>query len=102
MNIDYKDIDSIINSVNSGLSGYKNYLIKYSDKDLVSFFDKLHQKSDDGNDNQYENGNDSSIVSLLPAYALSEIKTPLLSDFIYICLLLLSIYLFQVFYYRLE
>lgn len=75
VNIDYKDIDSIINSVNSGLGGYKNYLIKYSDKELVSFFDKLHQKSDDGNYDQYENGNESSIISLLPAYALSEIKS---------------------------
>lgn len=71
VNIDYKDIDSIINAVNSGLGGYKNYLIKYSDKELVSFFDKLHQKSDDGNYDQYENGNESSIISLLPAYALS-------------------------------
>lgn len=75
VNIDYKDIDSIINSVNSGLGGYKNYLIKYSDKELVSFFDKLHHKSDDGNYDQYENGNESSIISLLPAYALSEIKS---------------------------
>lgn len=75
VNIDYKDIDSIINSVNSGLGGYKNYLIKYSDKELVSFFDKLHQKSDDGNYDQYENANESSIISLLPAYALSEIKS---------------------------
>lgn len=75
VNIDYKDIDSIINSVNSGLGGYKNYLIKYSDKELVSFFDKLHQKSDDRNYDQYENGNESSIISLLPAYALSEIKS---------------------------
>lgn len=75
VNIDYKDIDSIINAVNSGLGGYKNYLIKYSDKELVSFFDKLHQKSDDGNYDQYENGNESSIISLLPAYALSEIKS---------------------------
>ncbi|MDR5617522.1 EscR/YscR/HrcR family type III secretion system export apparatus protein [Arsenophonus sp.] len=75
VNVDYKDIDSIINSVNSGLGGYKNYLIKYSDKDLVSFFDKLHQKSDDRNYDQYENGNESSIISLLPAYALSEIKS---------------------------
>lgn len=75
VNVDYKDIDSIINSVNSGLGGYKNYLIKYSDKELVSFFDKLHQKSDDRNYDQYENGNESSIISLLPAYALSEIKS---------------------------
>uniref|UniRef100_A0A3B0MN90 Flagellar biosynthetic protein FliP n=1 Tax=Arsenophonus endosymbiont of Trialeurodes vaporariorum TaxID=235567 RepID=A0A3B0MN90_9GAMM len=75
VNIDYQNIDSIINSVSYGLSGYKNYLIKYSDKELVSFFDKLHQKLDDGNYDQYENGNKSSIISLLPAYALSEIKS---------------------------
>lgn len=75
VNLDYKDINSIINSVNSGLSEYKNYLIKYSDKDLVLFFDTLNQKSNDGSDNQYENASDSSIVSLLPAYALSEIKS---------------------------
>ncbi|SPP32452.1 Flagellar biosynthetic protein FliP [Arsenophonus endosymbiont of Aleurodicus floccissimus] len=75
VNIDYKDIYFIINSVNSRLGEYKNYLIKYSDKELVSFFDKLHQKSDDGNYDQYENGNESSITSLFPAYALSEIKS---------------------------
>ncbi|HWZ47155.1 MAG TPA: EscR/YscR/HrcR family type III secretion system export apparatus protein [Herbaspirillum sp.] len=82
-------IDSVA-SLNSfadeGLSGYRNYLKKYADPDLVAFFQRAQnarQHGQDG-DEDYAPRQDAeaeydaerpSILALLPAYALSEIKS---------------------------
>ncbi|HDL6964073.1 TPA: EscR/YscR/HrcR family type III secretion system export apparatus protein [Yersinia enterocolitica] len=76
-NISFTDVPSIVNFVNTGLDGYRNYLIKYADPELTEFFENV-QKNRSVTDNSatYKNDNsDISILSLLPAYALSEIKS---------------------------
>ena len=67
--------------VETGMSGYKSYLIKYSEPELVSFFEKI-QKVNSSEDNEEIIDDDNiSIFSLLPAYALSEIKSAFIIGF---------------------
>lgn len=78
--INFSDPTSLGNFIDNGLDDYRDYLIKYSDRELVSFFEKVQlNRSDSENsglidvkDNEVEK---PSIFSLLPAYALSEIKS---------------------------
>ncbi|MGL4222553.1 MAG: EscR/YscR/HrcR family type III secretion system export apparatus protein [Shewanella sp.] len=63
---DSKSVDGFL--VN-GLASYKDYLIKYSDKELVSFFSNLNAKRQEVTDENF------SFISYLPAYALTEIKS---------------------------
>lgn len=62
------------------MSGYKSYLIKYSEPELVNFFEKI-RKADDNEENDEFNKENISILSLLPAYALSEIKSAFIIGF---------------------
>ena len=65
----------------TGMSGYKSYLIKYSEPELVNFFEKI-QKVNSSEDNEEIFDDDNiSIFSLLPAYALSEIKSAFIIGF---------------------
>ena len=82
-NINFSSVESLSHFVDSGLDGYRGYLKKYSDPELVIFFEKaqtaqLKSNSDntsrDAGHNTMSDGQ-SSIFSLLPAYALSEIKS---------------------------
>ena len=68
--------------LNDGLDGYKRYLLKYSEPELVNFFEKAQRQNEnennDGNDAENDDENNLqniSLFSLLPAYALSEIKS---------------------------
>lgn len=77
-NLSFNNVASVVNFVETGMSGYKSYLIKYSEPELVSFFEKI-QKVNSSEDNEEIIDDDNiSIFSLLPAYALSEIKVHLL------------------------
>jgi len=69
------NIDSLIQFSDTGLNGYRAYLKKYSDPELLEFFEKAQagRLSDEPRDKAELTG-DPSIISLLPAYALSEIK----------------------------
>lgn len=74
------DISSFSNHVDEGLDGYRDYLIKYSDKELVRFFESAQVNRGDINKNESHNlkkdeTEKPSIFALLPAYALSEIKS---------------------------
>ena len=75
-NLSFNNVASVVNFVETGMSGYKSYLIKYSEPELVSFFEKIQKvnSSEDDDDN-------ISIFSLLPAYALSEIKSAFIIGF---------------------
>ena len=74
-NLSFNNVASVVNFVETGMSGYKSYLIKYSEPELVSFFEKI-QKVNSSEDNEEIIDDDNiSIFSLLPAYALSEIKS---------------------------
>jgi len=71
--INLNSVESVIQFADTGLDGYRDYLKKYSDKDLLDFFEKaqagrLAEKRPDMVSDK------PSIVALLPAYALSEIK----------------------------
>ena len=72
-NLSFNNVASVVNFVETGMSGYKSYLIKYSEPELVNFFEKI-QKVNSSDDN-------ISIFSLLPAYALSEIKSAFIIGF---------------------
>lgn len=75
--VQFTSIESVVEFSNNGLGGYRAYLKKYSDPDLVEFFEKA-QAGRLGEDGQSQAKTqvteDPSIVALLPAYALSEIK----------------------------
>ena len=73
--VNFRDADSVSDFVEHGLGRYREYLSRYSDKDLVAFFeDAQHQRGPRGETPAAE-GEQVSILSLLPAYALSEIKS---------------------------
>nr|WP_241391666.1 EscR/YscR/HrcR family type III secretion system export apparatus protein [Yersinia frederiksenii]ULG19770.1 EscR/YscR/HrcR family type III secretion system export apparatus protein [Yersinia frederiksenii] len=75
--VSFSDVSSIVNFVNTGLDEYRSYLIKYADPELTEFFENIQKdRSSGGHTATYEGGSsDISILSLLPAYALSEIKS---------------------------
>ena len=79
-------VESLNRFADEGLGGYRSYLHKYADPDLVAFFQRAQsarqygQEADD--DAQSNHAPDDaldderpSILALLPAYALSEIKS---------------------------
>ncbi len=75
MNINYQNVDSVREFLDYGLSDYKSYLRKFSDPELIVFFESRGQEVKVSGDT------DVSITSLLPAYALSEIKTAFIIGF---------------------
>ncbi|CNF07299.1 surface presentation of antigens protein SpaP [Yersinia nurmii] len=67
------DSTSIEEFIDGGLGKYKYYLNKYSDPELISFFESVQLgRSEEDVDIENEG---ASLFSLLPAYALSEIKS---------------------------
>jgi len=74
-NVQLNSIESITNFADNGFSGYRAYLKKYSDPDLVEFFEKAQAgRLGEKEEAKKEQTADPSIIALLPAYALSEIK----------------------------
>ncbi|EKS5988168.1 EscR/YscR/HrcR family type III secretion system export apparatus protein [Salmonella enterica] len=79
-NINFNDEQSLRLFMADGLSGYRNYLARYSDRELVNFFYDIQRKKSGG-----DNINDGSLnkdeiknlplTTLMPAYALSEIQS---------------------------
>ena len=74
--VQMNNFDSLVEFGSTGLSGYRNYLKKYSDPDLLQFFEKAqaNQLGEERADNAAVT-DDPSIIALLPAYALSEVKS---------------------------
>lgn len=71
--VDYHSVASVAQFMDSGLDSYRGYLKKYSDPELTRFFDRAQRKT--VSDNIDEESAEPSILALLPAYALSEIKS---------------------------
>ena len=73
--VQFNSIESVVNFSDTGLTGYRDYLKKYSDPDLLEFFEKAQagRLSEDVSEKAQQT-DEPSIVALLPAYALSEIK----------------------------
>lgn len=74
--VTFTDIASVVDFAENGLGSYKDYLRKYTDPELAQFFERaqaFQAETDAGlpADEEVE----ASLFSLLPAYALSEIKS---------------------------
>ncbi|AFY20820.1 EscR/YscR/HrcR family type III secretion system export apparatus protein [Pseudomonas sp. UW4] len=72
----FTDIESVVNFAENGLGGYKDYLRKYTDPELALFFERAQAVQSESDivlpaDEELT----PSLFSLLPAYALSEIKS---------------------------
>ena len=72
----FTDIESVVDFAENGLGGYKDYLRQYTDPELARFFERAQavQRGDD-TELLFEEALEPSLFSLLPAYALSEIKS---------------------------
>lgn len=42
-NLSFNNVASVVNFVETGMSGYKSYLIKYSEPELVSFLKRFRR-----------------------------------------------------------
>ncbi|MED9349142.1 EscR/YscR/HrcR family type III secretion system export apparatus protein [Escherichia marmotae] len=74
-NVDFSNKESLYDFVDNGLGEYREYLKKYSDKELVNFFEKRQQISISTKNSSQIQSEEPAITSLLPAYALSEINS---------------------------
>jgi type III secretion protein R len=70
------------------------YLVRYSDHDLIRFFNKVQQQRSDEPVPEVEDHelNTLSLMTLMPAYALSEIQSAFKIAFTCTCRLLLLIW----------
>lgn len=66
---------SVVYFVEHGLDSYRSYLEKYSDPELTHFFERVQIQRDKDDESIAQEDEKPSILSLLPAYALSEIKS---------------------------
>jgi len=72
---DLNNISSVSDYLNDGIDGYRAYLTRYTDPELSSFFEGLQSHNDMQINGDENDERALSIFSLLPAYALSEIKS---------------------------
>lgn len=73
--IDLHNVESVSRFFDSGFDSYRRYLEKYSDPELTKFFQQAQTQRDDADESTAEEEQPASITALLPAYALSEIKS---------------------------
>ncbi|WP_380178189.1 EscR/YscR/HrcR family type III secretion system export apparatus protein [Kalamiella sp. sgz302252] len=69
------DAKSLAYFMENSLDSYRGYLEKYSDPELTQFFERVQHQRDNEQEQQFNEEEKISILSLLPAYALSEIKS---------------------------
>jgi len=76
-NIDFNNSASVTQLMDNGLGSYREYLVQYSDHELIRFFNRVQQQQTDGEDITIEDHELSSLslMTLMPAYALSEIQS---------------------------
>ncbi|MBG2710212.1 EscR/YscR/HrcR family type III secretion system export apparatus protein [Proteus mirabilis] len=77
--VDITSPDSFERFSDDALGEYKRYLYKYSDPELLDFFEQAQGNRPDSNGDK-ENI-EKSLLSLFPAYALSEIKSAFIIGF---------------------
>lgn len=75
--ISFTSVSALSNFIDNGLDSYRDYLSKYADPELVRFFEKAQTTLDENEakNRPQEEIERPSILALLPAYALSEIKS---------------------------
>ena len=74
-NINFSSIESVSHFAENGLDSYRSYLKKYADPELTSFFEKAQADRATRDGEVVAIDDKPSILALLPAYALSEIKS---------------------------
>ena len=74
--IDFNNSTSVTQFMDNGLGSYREYLVQYSDHELIRFFNKVQQQQE-GLEITIEDHELSSLslITLMPAYALSEIQS---------------------------
>jgi type III secretion system export apparatus protein len=74
--VNFSSLPSVMSFVDNGMDAYREYLQKYSDPELTQFFEKIQSvRLEKENVLRVEDIDRPSIFALLPAYALSEIKS---------------------------
>ena len=73
-NTSLNSVAAVSQFVDQGLDGYRDYLKRYADPELTQFFQRIEEERASDTD-KAELAAKPSLVSLLPAYALSEIKS---------------------------
>ncbi|WP_175712295.1 EscR/YscR/HrcR family type III secretion system export apparatus protein [Burkholderia ambifaria] len=74
--VDFSNRESVQQFVDGGLDSYRQYLQRYSEPELTAFFQKIQVDRSVGDDHADEADDaEPAIAALLPAYALSEIKS---------------------------
>ncbi|BBP60584.1 EscR/YscR/HrcR family type III secretion system export apparatus protein [Pseudomonas sp. St316] len=72
----FTDIESVVDFAENGLGSYKDYLRKYTDPELALFFERAQAVQEETDaDWPADEELAPSLFALLPAYALSEIKS---------------------------
>jgi type III secretion apparatus YscR/HrcR family protein len=78
-NVTLTSVESVSQFLDNGLDGYRAYLKKYSDPELTKFFEKAQvaqsKSAERAGTEMTLRPEKPSIFALLPAYALSEIKS---------------------------
>ena len=73
--MDTSNPESVAYFIEHGMDSYRDYLQKYSDPELTQFFERVQLQRDQDAMGAAEEEEKPSIISLLPSYALSEIKS---------------------------
>lgn len=75
--INFNDTKSINKFADEGLSSYRDYLVHYSDHQLIRFFNKIQTRDSENVDPLLLDSDMTSLplTTLMPAYALSEIQS---------------------------
>ncbi|MGN7915551.1 EscR/YscR/HrcR family type III secretion system export apparatus protein [Enterobacter sp. 22466] len=75
----FNDTASMELFFDQGLGSYRDYLVRYSDHELIRFFDRVQQNDGDEDTNKHVLSNDDMtalpLTTLMPAYALSEVQS---------------------------
>ncbi|WP_258089436.1 EscR/YscR/HrcR family type III secretion system export apparatus protein [Serratia liquefaciens] len=73
--VNIASVESVSDFIENGFGSYRGYLAKYADPELVQFFEKVARHRETQEIEGPEFSEKPSILVLLPAYALSEIKS---------------------------
>ncbi|OWY74571.1 EscR/YscR/HrcR family type III secretion system export apparatus protein [Pantoea sp. AMG 501] len=75
--VDFSNSQSVSQFLDQGLSSYRDYLVNYSDHDLIRFFNQVQQREKQADAVAVDDQELSSLslMTLMPAYALSEIQS---------------------------
>ncbi|MFP7609866.1 EscR/YscR/HrcR family type III secretion system export apparatus protein [Serratia quinivorans] len=75
--VDINSVDSISQFLDEGFSSYRAYLTRYTDPELAQFFTRVQSQRENPTEEAEQSLQEEkpSILTLLPAYALSEIKS---------------------------